>query len=98
MVEVSITALSVLYSTLRSTGIKEHKGLRLVEKDGRFSLKLDAPVPGDRVIQHKSTPILIIDKGLEMKLGDMRVNVEYRAGIPDLVVRPESNQQCIPFR
>lgn len=98
MVEVSVTALSVLYRVLCSTGIKENKGLRLLEKEGRFSLKLDTPSPDDRVIQYKSAPILIIDRGLEMELGDRRISLESRAGILELVLSSDGNRRCVPFR
>jgi len=95
VVELSLLATAALYQTIRSAGIENGNGLRLVEKGGIFSLKLDTPGSNDRVIVYKSVPVLIIDRSLEMKLGNILLNVNYKSGIPDLVVSTEYNRPGI---
>ncbi|MBN1191533.1 MAG: hypothetical protein JXA46_17385 [Dehalococcoidales bacterium] len=57
------------------------------EENSGFTLQTDTPRSSDRVIRYRDKIILVVDKTLEVSIGDARIDLEETAEGNNLVIR-----------
>ena len=87
MISVSRLAASVLFETLKESGVQTGQSLRLVKIEKGFTLELDIPKETDRVVRYEGDVVLIVERDLENEIGDARIDVEENAHGRNLVMR-----------
>jgi hypothetical protein len=87
MISVSQLAASVLFKTLKESEVQAGQSLRLTRGRKGFVLTLDKPVETDRVIKYAGEIVLIVNKDLESKVGEARIDIEETTEGPSLVMR-----------
>ena len=73
---VDTLALVALRDSLEASGVSAGEGLRMREVEGMFTLLVDRPTKDDQVIRCGDVVILMMDPGVQEKLGDTVVYVE----------------------
>jgi len=91
MISVSQLAASVLFETLKESGVQNGQSLRLVKIEKGFTLEVDTPKQSDRVVRYEGDVVLIVDRDLENEIGDARIDVEENSHGRDLVMRRAAN-------
>jgi hypothetical protein len=76
MIGLSELAATVLVESLQASGIGREKGLRLKPKGKRYTLQLDTPGNNDRIIRYKGAIALIVDKNVEINVGNATIDIE----------------------
>jgi hypothetical protein len=87
MISISQLAASVLFETLKESEVQAGQSLRLTKGRRGFVLTLDKPIETDRVIKYEGNIVLVVNKDLENKLGEARIDVEATTEGPNLVMR-----------
>lgn len=87
MIKISRLAASVLYETLKASNLLPDASLRLIEENGGLALDVDIPTNSDRVIRYEGEVVLVVDKTLELKIGDARIDLEDTRDGNNLVMR-----------
>jgi Fe-S cluster assembly iron-binding protein IscA len=65
-------------------------GLRLSLVAGEFGLQFDQLQPGDQVVEHAGTPVLIVDEVVADALADTLIDTQATAQGDELVLRRRS--------
>ena len=77
MIEVSERARQELKKLLSATTDKVEESLRLVVgNSGELGLALDTEVPGDKIIEHENSKVLLVEERLASHLDGMTIDVE----------------------
>ncbi|MBE0481036.1 MAG: hypothetical protein IBX68_08655 [Dehalococcoidia bacterium] len=87
MIRLTEMAATVLFESLRASGIHPNWGLRVKEEAGTFKLQLDTPRPNDRVIRRNEAVVLIVDRTVEEEVGNALIDLEDDLEEPQLVMR-----------
>jgi len=56
------------------------------DSSGEFGLRLDTPIPEDRVLRHEGTPLLVVQPTLADRLSDAVLDVGQGADEPEWVL------------
>jgi len=91
VLQVSQLAASVLFRALQASEIPTGLSLRLTKSGEQFVLQVDSPAATDRVVRYEGAIVLTVDKDLEKRIGDARIDVEETHGGHDLVMRRPGN-------
>ena len=91
MIQVSDLAKSALWESLQQSGVDPEQGLRLTASHGAFTLDLDYPTEKDRVIEHRDSTVIIIDRETEDLVGDAIIDIHEGENGSELVFRKISS-------
>lgn len=76
MIEVTDIAASALLESLQASGIDSERGLRLTKEEGeQLTLSLDSPGDNDRIIKHRDSILIIVDRDMEKDLGSALIDI-----------------------
>jgi Fe-S cluster assembly iron-binding protein IscA len=95
MIRVSEKAKAELRKMLAEKVDNPLAGIRLVRgtAPGLFGLAVDIELPGDQVVEHAGSKILLVDKELSKHLDGSTIDVEDTAQGKSLVVLEKSEDQ-----
>ena len=92
MITVTERAKDVLKSMLSGKVDNPQAGLRLTtDKQGRFGLHVDVETKDDKVVKHKGSKVLLVEKVLADSLNGVTLDVEYTREATKLVVFKEKS-------
>lgn len=91
MIQVSDLAKLALWESLEESGVAPEQGLRLIATHGAFTLDLDYPTDKDRVIQHRDSTVIIVDRETEDLVGDAIIDINEGENGSELVFRKISS-------
>ena len=78
MITVTKRARDMLRSILASKVDNPQAGLRLTtDGQGQFGLRVDVETRDDKVVKHKGSKVLLVEKGLADSLDGVTLDVEY---------------------
>jgi hypothetical protein len=99
MILVSEPAKAALWQSLGEDGAAPpEQALRLTATQGYFILDSDYPTERDRIIEHRDSPIIIVDQETEDLVGDAIIDVLEGENGSELVFRKiSSNGHRSPF-
>lgn len=87
MISVTNSARKKLKSILYSKVDLPQAGLRLtIIKSGEYGLHVDTEEPGDQVVKHKGTKVLLVEQELASRLDGVTLCVEYTPEGPQLAM------------
>ena len=87
MISVTNSARKRLKSILFSKVDLPQAGLRLtITKPGEYGLHVDTEEPGDQVVKHKGTKVLLVEQELASRLDGITLCVEYTPEGPQLAI------------
>ena len=92
MLGVTKRAREVLKGILSEKVDNPQAGLRLITSGqrGQFALSIDIEMPGDHVVEHKGSKVLLVDEGLAARFEGTTLDVEDTPRGPMLVLFQES--------
>ena len=90
MIKISRLAAIALLEDLQSYHVNKDMGLRLTRMNGRFKLDIDIPKPNDRVVEVDGSIVLMIDRAVELGMGDVFIDIEESTTGNRLVIRQDS--------
>ena len=87
MISVTNSARKRLKSILSSKVDLPQAGLRLTTtKSGEYGLHVDTEEPGDQVVKHKGTKVLLVEQKLASRLDGVTLCVEQTPEGPQLAI------------
>ena len=90
MITVTEGAKQQLKKILSAKVDNPHAGLRLTPSDpGQFALSIDIELPGDQVVEHEGSKVLLVEQALAASLKGVTLDVQDTADGPELVVLTE---------
>jgi hypothetical protein len=96
MILVSDLAKAALWESLQESGVEPGQGLRLNATQGAFTLDLDYPKEEDRVIEHRDSTVIIVDRETEDLIGDAIIDINEGENGSELVFRKISTNGYRP--
>jgi Fe-S cluster assembly iron-binding protein IscA len=96
MILVSDVAKAALWESLQESGVEPGRGLRLMETQGAFTLDLDYPKEQDRIIEHRDSTVIIVDRETEDLIGDAIIDINEGENGSELVFRKISTNSHRP--
>lgn len=94
MITVTESAKERLKSILSAKVDNPQAGLRLtVDEQGQFGLRVDVETQDDKVVKHKGSKVLLVEKGLAASLNGVTLDVEYTPEGTKLAVFKEQSSQ-----
>jgi hypothetical protein len=88
MIIISDIAKAALWVALESSGIDPQQALRVQPGIEGFTLEVDLPSPGDRVISHNDCPVIIIDKVLDSEIKNVLIDLNDGPQGTEVIIRP----------
>ena len=87
MISVTENARLQLKNILSARVDNWYAGLRLISSNpGHFGLGIDIEVPGDQVVEHEGSKVLLVEQGLAASLEGVTLDVEDTSEGPQLVL------------
>ena len=87
MIGVTESALQELKRILFANVDMPQARLRLTARDqGELGLGIDIEMPGDQVVEHEGSKVLIVEQGLAASLGGITLDVDDTPEGPQLVI------------
>ena len=96
MILVSDVAKAALWESLQESGVEPGWGLRLTATEGAFTLDLDYPKEQDRVIEHRDSKVIIVDRETEDLIGEAIIDINEGENGSELVFRKISTNSHRP--
>ena len=92
MIGVTKRAKEVLKGILSEKVDNPQAGLRLITSGQRdqFALSIDVEMPGDHVVEHKGSKVLLVEEGLATRFTGTTLDIEDTPEGPMLVLFQES--------
>jgi len=87
MILVSESAKAALWESLQGSGVAPDQGLRLSAIHGAIILDLDYATEKDRVIEHRDSAVIIVDRETESLVGDAIIDIQEGEQGPELILR-----------
>lgn len=91
MILVSELAKAALWESLQESGVAPEQGLRLSAAQGNLTLDLDYPTDTDRIIEHRDSTVIIVDRETESMVGDAIIDIHESDNGSELVFRKISS-------
>ena len=98
MVRVTERAATALQDMLTEKNASPEKGVRLAPNgSGGVGMTIDAPLPGDEIVERDQTPVLIVDRGIKKRMAELLVDYESAENSTEehakFVLRPAAGSQ-----